>query len=61
MDFLDTLTTSSTLHASTAAGVPAGSVALPPSTLDGVLGWLDPAQHPIIQIGTADEVGAPTG
>jgi L,D-peptidoglycan transpeptidase YkuD (ErfK/YbiS/YcfS/YnhG family) len=47
------------LHDDTTSGVTAGCVALPASTLDSVLAWLDPAQRPLISIGTPDEVGPP--
>ena len=47
------------LHDDTNSGVTAGCVAVAPSALDAVLGWLDPAQNPVIRIGTAAEVGPP--
>lgn len=47
------------LHDFTRSGVTAGCVALPAAQLDTVLGWLDPAQHPVIRIGTTSEVGPP--
>jgi L,D-peptidoglycan transpeptidase YkuD (ErfK/YbiS/YcfS/YnhG family) len=47
------------LHDFTPSGVTAGCVALAPAQLDSVLRWLDPAQHPIIRIGTRAEVAAP--
>ncbi len=40
------------LHDDTTSGVTAGCVAVPPTVLDQVLGWLDPAQNPVIRIGT---------
>lgn len=40
------------LHDDTTTGVTAGCVALPPAVLDAVLAWLDPAQSPVIRIGT---------
>ena len=48
------------LHDATGSGVTAGCVAVMPSTLDAVLSWLDPAQDPVIRIGTSAQVGAPT-
>lgn len=48
------------LHDFTPSGVTAGCVALPAAQLDSVLAWLDPAQHPVIKIGTKSEVSAPT-
>lgn len=48
------------LHDSTASGVTAGCVAIAPSALDAVLSWLDPAQNPVIRIGTRAQVTAPT-
>lgn len=48
------------LHDDTTSGVTNGCIAIPPGTLDQVLGWLDPAQHPVIRIGTTSEVGAPS-
>ncbi|MBV8979982.1 MAG: L,D-transpeptidase family protein [Acidimicrobiia bacterium] len=48
------------LHDATASGVTAGCVAVAPSALDAVLSWLDPAQNPVIRIGTRAQVGPPT-
>ncbi|MDQ1392432.1 MAG: hypothetical protein QOF30_1409 [Acidimicrobiaceae bacterium] len=48
------------LHDYTTSGVTAGCIALPSGTLESVLGWLDPAQHPVIRIGTTAEVGPPS-
>ena len=48
------------LHDSTSSGVTAGCVAIAPSALDAVLSWLDPAQNPVIRIGTRAQVGAPS-
>jgi len=47
------------LHDATSSGVTSGCVAVAPSALDAVLGWLDPAQHPVIRIGTRAQVGPP--
>lgn len=47
------------LHDDTTSGVTAGCIAVAPSALDAVLGWLDPAQHPVIRIGTPAEVAPP--
>lgn len=48
------------LHDSTSSGVTAGCVAIAPPALDAVLSWLDPAQNPVIRIGTRAQVGAPS-
>ncbi len=48
------------LHDDTTSGVTNGCIAIPPTTLDQVLKWLDPAQDPVIRIGTSSEVSAPT-
>ncbi len=48
------------LHDNTSSGVTAGCIAIAPATLDAVLGWLDPAQNPVIRIGTTSEVSPPT-
>ncbi|HEX7353831.1 MAG TPA: FG-GAP-like repeat-containing protein [Mycobacteriales bacterium] len=48
------------LHDDTTSGVTAGCIAIAPSALDAVLAWLDPAQNPVIRIGTPAEVAAPT-
>ena len=48
------------LHDNTTTGHTAGCIALAPSELDSVLGWLDPAQSPVISIGTASHVGSPS-
>jgi L,D-peptidoglycan transpeptidase YkuD (ErfK/YbiS/YcfS/YnhG family) len=48
------------LHDFTPSGVTAGCVAIPAAQLDSVLAWLDPAQHPVIRIGTKAEVSAPS-
>jgi L,D-peptidoglycan transpeptidase YkuD (ErfK/YbiS/YcfS/YnhG family) len=47
------------LHDATGSGSTAGCVSVAPAALNTVLGWLDPAQHPVIRIGTAREVPAP--
>ena len=47
------------LHDATASGTTAGCMAVAPSALDAVLGWLDPAQDPVIRIGTSSQVGPP--
>jgi L,D-peptidoglycan transpeptidase YkuD (ErfK/YbiS/YcfS/YnhG family) len=40
------------LHVST-GGATAGCVAVPAASLDALMRWLDPAQHPVIDIGVA--------
>ncbi len=47
------------LHDDTTSGVTAGCIAIAPNALQSVLGWLDPAQNPVIRIGTTSEVGPP--
>jgi L,D-peptidoglycan transpeptidase YkuD (ErfK/YbiS/YcfS/YnhG family) len=48
------------LHDNTPSGVTAGCIAIAPGTLDSVLGWLDPAQNPVIRIGTTSQVSPPS-
>ena len=48
------------LHDNTTTGHTAGCIALAPSELDLVLGWLDPAQDPVISIGTSSQVAPPS-
>ena len=48
------------LHDDTNSGVTEGCVAVAPVALDAVLSWLDPAQNPVIRIGTSAQVGPPT-
>jgi L,D-peptidoglycan transpeptidase YkuD (ErfK/YbiS/YcfS/YnhG family) len=47
------------LHDFTSLPSTSGCVSIAPSVLDKVLAWLDPAQHPVIRIGTSKEVHAP--
>jgi L,D-peptidoglycan transpeptidase YkuD (ErfK/YbiS/YcfS/YnhG family) len=48
------------LHDATASGTTAGCVAVAPNAVDAVLSWLDPAQNPVIRIGTTSQVGPPS-
>jgi L,D-peptidoglycan transpeptidase YkuD (ErfK/YbiS/YcfS/YnhG family) len=48
------------LHDATVSGTTAGCVAVAPTALDAVLSWLDPAQNPVIRIGTTAAVGPPS-